>query len=97
MIRLEIIANNTVEQDIKETLGAVEDDLRFSRLGNVHGQGRQVPRQGDEVWPEENFMLIIYCSREQAERYLTGIRTVKEQFPKEGIKVYALPFEEIKL
>ncbi|MDC7235079.1 MAG: hypothetical protein PQJ58_17735 [Spirochaetales bacterium] len=97
MVRLEIIANNTVEQDIKEALGAAEEDLRFSRLSGIHGQGRQQPRQGDEVWPEENFMLIIYCSREQALRYAAGIKAVKERFPREGIKVFALPFEEMEL
>lgn len=97
MIRLEIIANNTVEQDIKDALGEKVSDLRFSRLGGIHGQGRQIPRQGDGVWPEENFMLIIYCSEENAGSYVEGIRIVKERFPQEGIKVFALPFEEIEL
>ena len=97
MIRLEIIANNTVEQDIKDALGTEVEDLRFSRLGGVHGQGRQVPRQGDGVWPEENFMLIIYCSEDNARSYVRGIRKVKERFPQEGIKIFALPFKEIEL
>lgn len=97
MIRLEIIANNTVEQDIKDALALPDERLCFSRIASIHGQGRQVPRQGDEVWPEENFLLFIYCDEEKARTYIEGVKKVKERFPQEGIKVFALPYEEIEL
>ncbi|MDC7227566.1 MAG: hypothetical protein PQJ61_12445 [Spirochaetales bacterium] len=93
MTRLEIIANNTVEEDIQEALNQVEEDFSYSRLNAVHGRGRTTPRMGDAVWPEENFIYIIYTDDEKAQKFVDTIRKIKEKFKQEGIKIYALPFE----
>jgi len=94
MTRLEIIANNTVEDDIIEALDGVEEGFYYSRINAVHGRGKSEPRRGDAVWPEENFIFIIYCDDDQAVKFANAVKLVKERFEGEGIKVFALPFQE---
>ncbi len=94
MTRLEIIANNSVEADIRDALNRVEQDFHFSRLNAVHGRGGSDPKEGNAVWPEENFIYIIYTDDETAGKFLEALREVKKQFTLEGIKVFAIPFAE---
>ena len=46
MIRLEIIANNTVEEDIQKALNEIENGFYYTRLNNIHGRGKSNPRMG---------------------------------------------------
>jgi hypothetical protein len=43
---------------------------------------------GDAIWPEENFMLIVWCEEEEAGRIKRAVDSVKEKFPGEGIKLF---------
>ncbi len=95
MTRLEIVANNTVEEDILEGLESVEPGFSYSKINSIHGRGHSDPRRGDAVWPEENFIFIIYCDDEKAKAFVTAVKQVKERFEGEGIKIYALPFHEL--
>ena len=94
MTRLEVIANNSVEEDIREALNQVDEGFYFSRLNAVHGRGHGDPKQGDAVWPEENFIYIIYTDDETAGKLIRAVRKIKERFTLEGIKVFAIPFTE---
>jgi len=93
MIRIEIIANNTVEEDIQEALNKIEPGFYYTRFNNVHGRGSSSPRMGDAVWPEENFVYVIYTDEEKAKLFMEAIRQIKMKFTQEGIKAYAIPFE----
>lgn len=93
MTRLEIIANNTVEEDIFDALNQIEENFSYSRLNAVHGRGHSDPRRGDAVWPEENFIFIIYTDDKTAEKFIKAVRNIKEHFTLEGIKIFAIPFE----
>ncbi|MGD1821537.1 MAG: PG0541 family transporter-associated protein [Pleomorphochaeta sp.] len=95
MIRLEIIANNTVESDIYKALNDVEEGFNYTRLNNVHGRGNSDPRMGDNVWPEENFVYIIYTDDSTGEKMITSIKEIKKKFKIEGIKVFYIAFNEI--
>lgn len=92
MIRLEIIANNTVEEDIRGALNQVEENFPYTRMNNVHGRGNSDPKRGDAVWPEENFIFIIYTDDEKAMKFVEALRKIKERFTQEGIKIFAIPF-----
>lgn len=92
MIRLEIIANNSVERDIRSALKTIDDDLKATRLSAVHGWGNTDPKEGTAVWPEENFIYIIYTDDEKAREYIEAVREVKKKFQIEGIKLFALPY-----
>jgi len=91
MIRLEIVANNSVEENIIEALGHHEVGKYYTKFPTVHGVGSKGPRMGDPIWPEENFALVIWCEEEEARLVEQAVAEVKKQFPDEGIKLFGLP------
>ncbi len=90
MIRMEIIADNAVEEDIMEALQAREAVTHFSKIPNVHGEGDSTPKHGNHIWPEENFILIIYCEEEVAAEVRAALAEVKSIFPDAGIKLFEI-------
>jgi hypothetical protein len=88
MIRIEIFANNSVEENILEALAREQAGKFYTKIPNVVGVGSAGPRMGDAVWPEENFSLVIWCEEEEAAAVKRAIGTVKEKFPGEGIKLF---------
>lgn len=94
MTRLEIISNNTIELDILEALGKVNNNLKYSKISSVHGMGNSFPKKGDPIWPEENFIFIIYCEDDLAKKYIEAIARVKKDFKQEGLKVFCIPVSD---
>jgi len=90
MIRLEIIANHSVEENVLEALAKEQVGKFYTKIPNVFGVGGAGPRMGDAIWPEENFSLIIWCEEEEARGIQRAIAKVKEQFPGEGIKLFGI-------
>jgi hypothetical protein len=93
MIRLEIIANQSVEENILEAFRREQVGKFYTKIPNIFGVGSAGPRMGDAVWPEGNFSLVIWCEREEAQGIKRAIDSVKEKFPKEGIKLFGLTTE----
>jgi hypothetical protein len=91
MIRVEIIANHSVEENILEALARENAGKFYTKYSNVFGAGRSGPRMGDAVWPEENFTLVIWCEMDEAEAIERAIKAVKQMYPNEGIKLFGLP------
>ena len=94
MIRVEIIANQSVEENILEALKIEGVGKHYTKYPNILGVGSCGPRMGDAVWPEENFALVIWCEEEEARGIAQAVAYVKGRFPKEGIKVFGLPRTE---
>ena len=90
MIRLEIIANHSVEENILEALGKAGVGKYYTKYPTINGVGSSGPRMGDPVWPEENFALVIWCEEEEARKIKQVVEGVKERFPDEGVKVFGL-------
>lgn len=90
MIRVEIIANQSVEENILEGLKREGAGKYYTKYPSLHGVGSAGPRMGDAVWPEENFALVIWCEDEEAQGIARAIAWVKERFPDEGIKVFGI-------
>ena len=90
MIRLEIIANNSVEENILDAFKANGVGKYYTKLPGVHGIGTSGPRMGDPIWPEENFVFVIWCEEEEALGIKRAIEVVKEKYPNEGIKMFGL-------
>ncbi|MDR0511615.1 MAG: hypothetical protein LBG93_00730 [Treponema sp.] len=91
MIRVEIIANHSVEENIFEALKYEGVGKCYTKYPSIFGVGTSGPRMGDAVWPEENFALIIWCEEDEARRIDQAIGHVKNRFPNEGIKLFGLP------
>jgi hypothetical protein len=90
MIRAEIIANRSVEENILEALAKEEVGKYYTKISNLFGVGACGPRMGDAVWPEENFALVIWCEEDEAKGIQRAIAKVKEKFPGEGIKLFGI-------
>ncbi|MDR2509169.1 MAG: hypothetical protein LBC77_00835 [Spirochaetaceae bacterium] len=90
MKRVEIIANRAVEDNIHDALKQEGVAKFYTKYPVVHGEGGSGPRMGDAVWPEENFVLVIWCDDEEAARIAKAVVPVKAQFPNEGIKVFGV-------
>jgi len=90
MIRVEIIANNSVEENVLEALAKEQVGKFYTKISGVLGVGSAGPRMGDAVWPEENFSLVIWCEEDEARGIQRAIVNVKEKFPGEGIKLFGI-------
>lgn len=86
--RVEIIANHSVEQDVMDVLELKGMVSHFTKIPSVHGRGDADPKRGDHIWPEENFILIIYCNEKQASVIENAMEEVRESFPDEGIRCF---------
>jgi nitrogen regulatory protein PII len=88
MIRVEIVANHSVEENILEALKDHGVGKYYTLYPNVTGIGSSGPRMGDAIWPEENFALVIWCEEEEARGIVQAVEEVKKTFPEEGIRVF---------
>jgi len=90
MIRIEIIANRSVEENIFDAFLKENVGKHYTKIPNVWGVGACGPRMGDAVWPEENFCLVIWCEEEEARGIKRAVLSVKGKFPGEGIKLFGV-------
>ena len=90
MIRVEIIANQSVHEAIIKNLEAVVPDFCYSLIPLVYGRGKKSYKLGTATWPETNFILIAYCPETAETDIQTVIEYEKKKFPDEGIKIFVL-------
>jgi len=90
MIRVEIIANHSVEENILEALKDEGVGKYYTKYPVIFGVGSSGPRMGDPVWPEENFAIVVWCEEKEARLIQQAVEGVKKQFPGEGIKVFGV-------
>jgi hypothetical protein len=88
MIRAEIIANHSVEDNILEALAEADACKFYTKHPVVFGVGKRGPRMGDAVWPEQNFAIVCYCDEAEFERIKGAVEKVKAEYGEEGIKVF---------
>ena len=94
MIRLEIIANHSVEENILDALKYEGAGKYYTKYPTIYGVGSSGPRMGDAIWPEENFAMVIWCEEEEARGVERAVEFVKNKFPDEGVKLFGLPERE---
>ena len=90
MIRLEIVANHSVEENILDALKHEGVGKYYTKYPGILGVGSSGPRMGDAVWPEENFVIVIWCEEEEARAIERAVAFVKGKFPDEGIKMFGM-------
>jgi len=90
---MELMANHSVENEIIKALEDNIQDFYYTLLPEIRGKGKTRYRLGTPTWPEMNFLLISYLDDENAIKAEIAIKNVKEQFSKEGIKLF---FMEVK-
>ncbi len=90
MIRVEIIANRSVQDEIMEHLERDVPDILYTIVPIVHGRGSRDRKLGTATWPEENFMLITWVDGTVARQIEGIVGAIKQRFPNEGIKIFSM-------
>ena len=91
MIRVEIVANRSVEENILDAIKFENVGKHYTKYPNILGVGNSGPRMGDAIWPEENFIFVFWCEEEDVAAMERAVAYVKAKFPNEGIKMFSLP------
>ncbi len=88
LYKAEIIANQSVQDDIIELLEQEIPEIQYTVLPDVQGRGIHSKKLGDTTWPEMNFILFAYTDEIGAKKIKSIIAAIKEKFPEEGISVF---------
>ena len=90
LYRCEIVANNSVQDDIVEVLETACPDILYTILPSVHGRGKNDRKLQTATWPETNFVLFAYVPKDDIPAIKKAVRAVKETFHGEGIKLFIM-------
>jgi len=90
MVRVEVIANRSVEENILDAIKFENAGKHYTKYPNILGVGNSGPRMGDAIWPEENIVLVFWCEEAEALAIERAVAYVKAKFPNEGIKMFSL-------
>lgn len=85
MKRLEIIANQSVREELVEKLEARLPEIEYTLIPLVQGKGRRKRKEGTRTWPETNFYLLAYLGEEDFAAAAAAMGELRRRFPDEGI------------
>jgi len=88
MIRLEIIANRSVQDDVSQALTEKIPDFQYTMIPLVHGKGGDNFKMGSPTWPETNFVLFSWLADETEGAIRETLEAIKLQYPREGIRYF---------
>ena len=94
MYRAEIIANQSVQDDIIEALEEYIPNILYTVVPLVNGRGAGDYKLGSSTWPETNFLMISYVADSDKDKVRAVIAAVKQKFKDEGIKLFFVKAEE---
>ncbi len=86
--RIEIIGNRSIEEELFEKFNEKDIVKYFTKIPVVFGKGNSGPRMGDSIWPEENFLIIVYCDEDEARQVEAVVKEIKTYFKDEGLKLF---------
>ena len=94
MTRCEIIANQSVQDEIVSLMEEHIPNVLYTIIPTVVGRGKNSYKMGNGTWPETNFVLVSYVEDENVPTMKAIIKAVKERFAGEGIKLFLVKAEE---
>lgn len=93
MYRIEIVSNKSVEEDITDALVKYVPGILYTKIPLAYGKGKKSCKEGTATWPETNFIMISYIEDSQMDKVREVMAAVKNKFPDEGIKLFAIHSE----
>ena len=94
MTRCEIIANQSVQDEIISLMEEHIPGVLYTIIPTVVGRGKNSYKMGNGTWPETNFILVSYIEDEHIAMMKAIIKAVKEKFTDEGIKLFFVRAED---
>jgi len=86
MKRLEIIVNQSIEDEVVFLLESLHYGEAFTHFSSVFGRGNSGRREGTGVWPERNSLYLVFIQDQEVGLFLNEILRIKEEFSDEGIR-----------
>lgn len=86
--RVELIFSAAVDEDFMDGFKKNKIGAHFTKLSGVTGAGFSNPKLGDSVWPQLNEMIIVYCSKDEAEKIVDLAKKIRDKYPMEGIACF---------
>ena len=96
MKRLELIACEAVRMELIDGLEQAIPSIEYTLIPGIEGKGIRTRKDGSQVWPELNFMLISYMGEAETAVAKRIIGDVAKKFPAEGIFAGAVEAERMK-
>lgn len=90
MRRVEIMAAQAILEDVLEALEHYQVPMHYTIIPTVQGRGNTNPKLGDDVWPEENFLLIMYCEEAVLQSIEQALELVRKKYDHEGIGYFVM-------
>lgn len=91
MTRIEVILDATIAEEFSRRVDQLPGGLHYSMLESVKGRGTKGPRRGDSVWPEENYLYILYVDDDDEELTYQAIRQLRDDFPRSAVAAFSIP------
>lgn len=86
--RVELIFSAAVDEDFMDGFKKKGIGAHYTKISGVTGAGFSNPKLGDSVWPQLNEMILVYCSKEEAEKIVDLSKDLREKYPMEGIACF---------
>ena len=86
--RVEIILSAAVDEDFMDGFKKKGIGAHYTKISGVTGAGFSNPKLGDSVWPQLNEMIVVYCSKDEAEKIVDLAKDIREKYPMEGIACF---------
>lgn len=91
-----VVFNEGIEAEVMEGLATCHVES-YTKLDKVHGVGKlSGPHMGTHIWPASNTLLMIGCEDNTKDQILEAVRKLRGAFPREGVKAFVLPMEEME-
>ncbi len=88
MLKLEIIANQALEAPLIEIMPEKNSKPCYTMLKQVDGAGYSGICLGNDVWPEENVMFILFIDEPELAIIKQSIDRIRKRFPLLGLSVF---------
>ena len=90
MYRIEIVSNQSVQEDVIELLEQEIPEIEYTVIPTVYGRGIKSKKLGTSTWPEQNFVLFSYVELDAARKAKAIIQALCKKFPGEGITFFCV-------
>lgn len=87
MQRIELIFSQAMEEDFVEAFKK-RMIRNYTEIPSLIGTGYSTPKLGNEIWPQLNTMMILFCTDEETEKVKDIVRDLRKRYAGEGIACY---------
>jgi hypothetical protein len=90
-----ICYNEAIDEEVMEILDACTHS-NYTKVMGVFGKGTgSGTHLGNDIWPGRNNILYAACDDDAATRLLQGVRQLRKEYRKEGIKAFSWKIEDV--